>query len=191
MAKDKANFTTKMNAALDLLNSEYNAAPGRAVDDLKDGAWVAAFLVRWSFPIPGNPRELDKLRALRRDLRFVVDDIVRTRAVSEAALIQLQAWMPAETTRPRLRREVSGGVGVVHEPQRPRRASAEVAWAFVALLAHDGLHRIKVCEHEDCTLTFFDESRNRSRRWCDPADCGNVMKVRAFRKRKASTQPAS
>jgi predicted RNA-binding Zn ribbon-like protein len=179
-----------MNAALHLLNSEYNPTPGRTVDELQDDAWVAAFLERLSLPVAANPRELGRLRALRGDLRFVVDEIVRTHAVSDAALIRLQPWIAAETTRPRLHREASGGVGVVHEQQGPGNACAEVAWAFVALLNADGLLRIKVCEHDDCTLTFFDESRNRSRRWCDPADCGNVMKVRAFRRRKASAPTA-
>ena len=38
--------------------------------------------------------------------------------------------------------------------------------------------------HADgCLCLFIDKSRNRSRRWCDMADCGNQAKVRRFRER--------
>ncbi|HAT18121.1 MAG TPA: hypothetical protein DCS76_10030 [Gemmatimonadetes bacterium] len=38
--------------------------------------------------------------------------------------------------------------------------------------------------HADgCLWLFIDKSRNRSRRWCDMADCGNQAKVRRFRER--------
>ena len=44
--------------------------------------------------------------------------------------------------------------------------------------------RVKVCGNPACTLIFFDESQNRSRRWCDPSIFGNLVKVRRFRSRQ-------
>jgi len=49
------------------------------------------------------------------------------------------------------------------------------------LLTSDRLDRIRVCSAEDCDWLFLDSSRNRSRRWCDMAVCGNRSKVRRFR----------
>jgi predicted RNA-binding Zn ribbon-like protein len=46
------------------------------------------------------------------------------------------------------------------------------------LLASDRLRRVRECASADCTWLFVDESRNRSRRWCDMRDCGNRMKAR-------------
>ena len=46
------------------------------------------------------------------------------------------------------------------------------------LLASDRLGRIRECASADCTWLFLDESRNRSRRWCDMSACGNRMKAR-------------
>jgi len=46
------------------------------------------------------------------------------------------------------------------------------------LLASDRLGRVRECGAADCTWLFVDESRNRSRRWCDMTACGNRMKAR-------------
>lgn len=46
--------------------------------------------------------------------------------------------------------------------------------------------RLKVCANEDCGRAFHDDSRNRSGRWCSMATCGNRMKGRAYRRRRAS-----
>lgn len=174
------------NAALDLLNSVYQPGPGQVVDDLGDDAWLAAFLARWTLPEPHGARDRERLRALREDLRAVVDEVMRTREVSDDALRRLQAWLPPEKTQARLRCDPAGTLVLVEETAAPRPATAEVVRAFAGLLAGDGRLRLKVCQNDDCLVTFFDESRNRSRRWCDPADCGNVMKVRAFRRRQGA-----
>ena len=48
------------------------------------------------------------------------------------------------------------------------------------------LSRLRSCPGEDCGWHFEDATRNRSRRWCDMGDCGNVAKVRRFRSRQRS-----
>ena len=45
--------------------------------------------------------------------------------------------------------------------------------------------RLKICPDDDCAWAFYDESRNRSRRWCSMKVCGNRQKVRAYRTREA------
>jgi predicted RNA-binding Zn ribbon-like protein len=47
------------------------------------------------------------------------------------------------------------------------------------------LTRLHSCPGEDCGWLFEDQTRNRSRQWCDMGDCGNVAKVRRFRSRQA------
>jgi predicted RNA-binding Zn ribbon-like protein len=54
--------------------------------------------------------------------------------------------------------------------------------ALDVLLAVDK-SRIKQCPAEDCGWLFLDTSKNRSRRWCDMATCGNRMKGRVHRER--------
>jgi len=42
--------------------------------------------------------------------------------------------------------------------------------------------RLKACRN--CRWAFFDESKNRSARWCSMSLCGNRLKTRAYRSRQ-------
>lgn len=54
---------------------------------------------------------------------------------------------------------------------------AEVALDAASLLTStEALRRIAACG--ECRWLFLDTTRNRSRRWCDPADCGNRARQR-------------
>jgi predicted RNA-binding Zn ribbon-like protein len=46
--------------------------------------------------------------------------------------------------------------------------------------------RLKACRN--CRWAFFDESKNRSARWCSMSLCGNRLKTRAYRRRHRSAQ---
>ncbi|MCH1625316.1 CGNR zinc finger domain-containing protein [Ferdinandcohnia quinoae] len=52
------------------------------------------------------------------------------------------------------------------------------------LTSEQDLGRVKHCEGDPCGWLFFDTSRNRSRRWCSMADCGNRAKARRFYQNK-------
>jgi predicted RNA-binding Zn ribbon-like protein len=58
----------------------------------------------------------------------------------------------------------------------------QMLWPIVnsaaELLTSDWLDRVCECQGENCGWLFVDMSRNRSRRWCDMKDCGNVAKAR-------------
>jgi len=56
-----------------------------------------------------------------------------------------------------------------------------VSVAVTAML--DGSwERLKACRN--CRWAFFDESKNRSARWCSMSLCGNRLKTRAYRRRQ-------
>lgn len=65
------------------------------------------------------------------------------------------------------------------------RALAVSVDAYLALRASGEWLRLKVCGSPDCRWAFVDGTRNRSRRWCDMAGCGNRAKNRAWRHRQA------
>lgn len=52
------------------------------------------------------------------------------------------------------------------------------AKAAADLLTSDDLQMVRFCAAPDCQWLFLDRSRNRSRRWCDMASCGNRAKAR-------------
>ena len=51
------------------------------------------------------------------------------------------------------------------------------------LLTSPNLARVRECEADNCGWLFIDRSRNRSRRWCDMAVCGNRAKARRYQAR--------
>ena len=65
-----------------------------------------------------------------------------------------------------------------------RLVIAVVAGDYLAVRARGEWPRIKVCGSPDCRWAFVDGTRNRSRRWCDMAGCGNRAKNRAWRHRQ-------
>ena len=60
----------------------------------------------------------------------------------------------------------------------------KVARSASELLTSDELPRVRQCGGESCGWLFLDTSKNRSRQWCDMRDCGNLSKVRRFRRRQ-------
>ena len=61
-----------------------------------------------------------------------------------------------------------------------------VARSAATLLTSGNLSRLRQCGGERCGWLFLDRSRNRSRQWCTMEDCGNVSKVRRFRRRHSA-----
>lgn len=54
-----------------------------------------------------------------------------------------------------------------------------VVRSAVDVLTHDDLARVRMCEATDgCGWLFYDDTRNRQRRWCSMKDCGNRAKAR-------------
>ena len=58
---------------------------------------------------------------------------------------------------------------------------AATVTSYAQLLVSGGIDRIKVCANPDCSFMFYDETRNRSRRWCEASACGNLVRVRRHR----------
>jgi len=75
-------------------------------------------------------------------------------------------------------------------PPAPRIA-AESAMALSVVLAEDGFDRLRTCEGDRCADVFVDVSRNRSRRFCSPAVCGNRASVAAYRARQKTAEAAT
>lgn len=62
-------------------------------------------------------------------------------------------------------------------------ALGEVLAAAYAAMQDGSWPRLKACRN--CHWAFYDESRNRSAAWCSMQLCGNRLKTRAYRRRRA------
>ena len=129
---------------------------------------------------------LDQVRALRDATISVIDAHLRSVAPDPADVDQLAAaWRTA--------------LAVATLPTRlPWRwtitpTDVEDLGSLLALAVADLLHRqdlsgLRRCDGEGCGWLFLDTTRNHSRRWCDPLDCGNRARVRSYTKRHRHPQ---
>jgi predicted RNA-binding Zn ribbon-like protein len=54
----------------------------------------------------------------------------------------------------------------------------------------DKLHRLKLCDSDECRWMFYDHSKPANRRWCSSALCGNRQKTRDYRSRHSKAAVA-
>jgi predicted RNA-binding Zn ribbon-like protein len=72
---------------------------------------------------------------------------------------------------------------------QPREDGAGGAVATLAAAVHEAVltgtwTRLKSCANPECRWLFYDESRNRTARWCSMGACGNISKARRYRARQ-------
>jgi predicted RNA-binding Zn ribbon-like protein len=172
----------------ELINSDwhdYRGGGGRE-DRIENPTWLSQFLTRCGVaprPLPG-PAGREEVRRLRALLKRAVKALMAGGKPRKADLEALNARLAAAPVR---RRVVPAGdrfeVVLVPTAGRLAHVLGETAASFVELLANGDPTRIKICGNRDCGWVMVDESRNRTRRWCESAGCGNLMKVRRYRER--------
>ena len=122
-----------------------------------------------------------------RELRGRLAEVWALAAGDEAAAVERVNALLA-TAGP-LRLTAGGDVVGLAPAQVPADAVerlAAMAALALAETAMDGeLTRLRVCEGEDCENALVDASRNRSKRFCDEANCANRTHVRSYRARLA------
>jgi predicted RNA-binding Zn ribbon-like protein len=188
---------------LDFLNTDYHdwRGTGKDEDRLERADMVKRLLDTWqlSAPIPPSPPELTELRELRGWLRQLTERLVGGEALTLKDLAKLNGYM--ETFRVAYRLEVENPEKSGHEarphyrlkevPQGQDWAEVQgaVAASFARMLAHNEPGRIRICDNPDCLWVFYDDTRSRTKRFCDDTMCGNLMKVRRFRAMRKPETP--
>lgn len=173
---------------LEFVNSENWFTLGAGKDRLRnEPGWLDDFLARWGFAQAGSvsERERRELLRLRAVLRRVTYAVAASKPIAAADLAEFNEFLAARPARRRLT-DVGGAFRVELDPVRTDWAwiLGEIATSVAELLAHGERARLKLCENPECRWVFYDRGKNRRRRWCDPAICGNRDKVRRFRARR-------
>ena len=173
----------------DIINSDWHdhLGTGAREDRIGNDEWLEAFLPRTGWTgkrLPGD-EDRESLRRMRAFMVRAVDRVRHGRDLSKADLAQLNRYLSAAPVVRRL--DVVGhGAEVSLSPTATGidAVLGEIAAAFADVLANGDPTRIKICNNNDCGWVIYDMSRNRTRRWCDKAECGNLIKVRKHRERK-------
>lgn len=177
----------------DLINSDWHdhRGSGAREDRIGNDVWLESFLSRagWEDALPG-PAERARLRDLRTLLRRMVDSLISGGGTGRADLKAMNEVMAAAPMYPRLAVFRYGWrLSQVRAPAGIDGVMAAVAVSFATMLADGDPARIKICANPDCGWVIYDESHNRTRRWCSVKECGNLIKVRDFRARQRRLRP--
>jgi predicted RNA-binding Zn ribbon-like protein len=175
----------------DFLNSEWHdwRGSGRSEDRLDKPAWIAAFLTerRLTAPVPPQPGDLAALKEFRAVLRRMAEALAFGGALDPGDMESLNRRLAEGPVTRRLLGAVSGlQVDLIPTRHDWSGVMAEIAAAFAHSLVEGEGGRVRVCENPDCLWVFYDETRNRTKRFCDEKACGNLMKVRRFRAKRRS-----
>lgn len=162
---------------------------GHTEDRLLTTKWQATFLETWKLqaPLPVPAEEMAGLQQFRERLRSFAIQLSMDAAITQEMVDAINEKLGLSPATRQLRQD-DDAVRMVWLSQEHtwRSVMSEVAASLAQTLA-DGLgSRIRICENNNCNWVFLDDTRNRSKRFCDDKMCGNLMKVRRFRERKKS-----
>ena len=177
--------------ALDLVNSRWrdHRGSGRYYDRLPEPLFRRAFLKRWGYRVsdPESPRGIARLEALRTVLRPVMDAYAGGRPLSPTLRRGLELEANRAPAVLRLRR-VDGAdqLALEHAGDEWDVVSSEIAASAARLIAERAI--VKECANPSCSWMFVDQTKARSRRWCNVSVCGSLVNVRRHRSRSVRTQ---
>ncbi|CAM3942611.1 CGNR zinc finger domain-containing protein [Cohnella lubricantis] len=179
----------------DFLNSDYHdwRGGGRSEDRLDRPGWLLKLLSQYQIAAdrPPNLDELAELKRLRSLMLAIVHELVQGREPSSDAVASLNATLSQGAVIRKLAAE-DGRFTLRQTPAASgwQQIMAEIAATFAEMLVHNEPSRVRICDNPDCLWVYYDETRNRSKRYCDDKMCGNVMKVRRFRARRKAEASA-
>ncbi|MFD9949616.1 CGNR zinc finger domain-containing protein [Nonomuraea sp. NPDC059023] len=184
-------------------NDPSNAAPGalevvrrfvdthdiyNGQDALGDVEAATAWLAEEGLLSGGRPMTARDLSALRR-LRDALREMAAANTLGERppraavdAFNDLTAPHAASVRLDVLHGSMAASV-------RPREDGPGGVIAALAAAVHEAVltqtwTRLKSCDNPECRWLFYDQSRNRTARWCSMRGCGSIVKARRYRDRQ-------
>ncbi len=127
--------------------------------------------------------------ALREAIYRIFSAAAARRSPEPSDLAMLNAALKAMS----MSQIIQANGGFVWTWKEDEEALDRMVWPVVRsaaeLLTSGELSLVRECASETCGWLFMDNSRNRSRRWCDMKSCGNRAKVRRYYHRRKASSP--
>jgi predicted RNA-binding Zn ribbon-like protein len=136
---------------------------------------------------PDFAADLQLARAVRESLRAMIARNTGGPPLTEAELRPLE--QVTSEYSPRLRVAADGAVGFGTKDAAPCLSDglAGLVLAVRDAQAAGSWDRMRLCGNPDCRWAFYDRSHSRQGAWCNMASCGNRLKNRNLRARRART----
>jgi predicted RNA-binding Zn ribbon-like protein len=136
-------------------------------------------------PEPGFTDDLALAREARESIRALVGRNTGNEPLAPDDLAPLEKILGQ--AQPRLAVDADGLVRL--GPTLPARALTDGLLGLLLIIrdaqADGSWDRLKLCSNPDCRWAFYDRSHSRRGAWCDMASCGNRVKNRNLRARRA------
>lgn len=164
-----------------LINS---APPAADTDELDSAEALRGFVHDRLITEVETPtaRDIEAIQGVRSQLRAVFvapDEVARTDIVNRL--------LAGARITPRLSDHDGLGLHLHFFPPfatLEEHLVADCAMALAIMLISGEAGRLKVCSAPDCSRVMIDNSRNRSRNFCDSGRCGNRVNAAAYRERQ-------
>jgi len=151
-------------------------------------AWLADAGLRAPDPGPAGQdfaADLRLAREVRASIRALIGRNTGADPLTGGDLAPLEQVLGQ--SRPRLEVGASGQVRL--GPTAPTASLADGLLGLLLIIrdaqADGSWSRLKLCGNPDCRWAFYDRSRPGRGAWCDMASCGNRIKNRNLRARRA------
>jgi predicted RNA-binding Zn ribbon-like protein len=150
-------------------------------------AWLAdaGLRVPEPGPEPGFADDLRLAREARASIRALIGRNTGSEPLTPDVLAPLEKIL--RQAQPRLAVGPDGQVRL--GPALPARALTDGLLGLLLIIrdaqADGSWDRLKLCSNPDCRWAFYDRSHSRRGAWCDMASCGNRVKNRNLRARRA------
>ena len=134
---------------------------------------------------PDFAADLQLARDVRASLRAMIARNTSGRPLTDTELLPLE--QVTEQAGPRLEVTAEGEVrlGTRTPAQRLADGLAGLLLTIRDAQADGSWDRLKLCGNPDCRWAFYDRSHSRRGAWCEMASCGNKLKNRNLRARRA------
>lgn len=173
----------------DFLNSLHHDWRGDgAIDDrLDQPEWLDQWVEKHQLSVDHrpSPKEFIALKQLRTLLHRLVTDFAANSSPSEEDIEALNKVMAdGAVIRQLARNSERYQINLNAIGHQWSHIQAEIAASMAQMIAEGEPSRIRICDNPNCLWVYYDDTRNRSKRYCDDKLCGNLMKVRRFRARQ-------
>lgn len=152
---------------------------------LEDKDWLQVFQEKWKLQTEAPPSHKDiiDLKKLRSFLEIAINKIIEGNELSKEQLATLNEFLCLSALYKGIEIKDNKYISELRPINRNWNwVMSEIAASFTELVTSQDIKRIKLCENPECRWVFFDESKSRTRRWCDNT-CASLMKVRKFRQK--------
>lgn len=169
----------------EIVNSNWRGYSQRNLqqDHLLESHWIEQVLHENNIQIelPLSVEAIEAIQSLRTTMQNMVEFFSTGSSPSEEDIATLNAYLAMTPTIIQLKfKDTQYLLKQVPLQSDWHWFLREVAASFVTFITSHNPTWIKRCGNPNCRWTYYDESHQKNRRWCNDR-CANLMRVRLFR----------